>query len=166
MAGKLESRFVFLSWISVIADMILSTECNLLFCLAWRLPSGKCQLIDLLFILHLQCFFCCVLRCVSRMEQRGLLRLEVKGIQQKTVFTDAVPITLSKFSQNQSLTFRVDSTVFNVLVIYLKAWLIFILAFNIWHIPITKGFCQKQSKSQLKRKRCTVWNASPPIHSS
>lgn len=55
------------------------------------------------------------------MEQRGFLHLEVKGIQQKTVFTDAVPITLSKFSQNQSLTFRVDSTVFNVLVIYLKA---------------------------------------------
>lgn len=60
-----------------------------------------------------------------------------------------------------SLTFRVDSTVFNVLVIYLKASLIFILAFNIWHIPITKRFCQKQSKSQLERKRCGVKCLTP-----
>lgn len=159
MASKLESWFV--SWISVIPNMALSTGCNLLFWLAWRLPPGKCQLIDLLFILHLWYSFRCVLRCVSCMGQKGFLCLEVKGIQQKTVFTYVVPIALSKFSQNQSLTFGADSTVFNVLVIYLKASLIFILTFNIWRIPITKGFCQKQSRSQLKRKRCGVKRLAP-----
>lgn len=64
------------------------------------------------------------------MGHKGFLHLEVKGIQQKTVFTYVVPIALSKFSQTQSLTFRVDSAVFHVLVIYLKASLILILAFN------------------------------------
>lgn len=55
------------------------------------------------------------------MGQKGFLWLEVKSIQQKTVF----------------LTFRVASTAFNVLVICWKAPLIFILGFNIWHIHIT-----------------------------
>lgn len=54
-------------------------------------------------------------KMLSCMGQKEFLCLEVKSIQHKTVF----------------LTFRVASTVFNVLVIYLKAPLIFILAFNI-----------------------------------
>lgn len=49
------------------------------------------------------------------MGQKGFLGLEVQGMQWNTVFTYAVPVALSKFSQNQNLTFRVDRTVLDVL---------------------------------------------------
>lgn len=104
--------------ILVIANMILSKGWNL--SLAWRLPSGKCQLKDLLFNLHLWYFFCCVLRCWAAWVRKDFCAWKLKAFN-KTVF----------------LTFRVASTIFNVLVIYLKAPLIFILGFNIWHIHIT-----------------------------
>lgn len=75
------------------------------------------------------------------MGQKGFLCLELKAYNtclHTYMFRDAVPIALSRFSQNHSLTFRVGSTVFNVLVTYLKASLIFILPFTIGHIFIKR----------------------------
>lgn len=88
----------------------------------------------------------------------------IRGIQWKTLFTHEVPIALVEFSQYRNLTFKVESTAFSVLVIYLETSLILFWPL-LYHVPVAREIAQRQPKTQLTRSRSRRLSASPSKNS-